>query len=143
VGRAPLHRDAILVFNPKMKKIFVCHSFKFLSEDEPVSNTYVFGSPIGDVAAPHVDDLRNDAFSDTISDQQAEFIFLSDPNVHLDISLRLPTCSKPLLACIKVVISHLRYCPIVYIEVSNVYCFQYYDTDKFKSSPTSTSDFEY
>jgi hypothetical protein len=68
VGRAPLHRDAILVFNPKTKRILVRHSFKYLSEDEPLSTTYVFGCPIGDVPAPHVDNTTNDVLDDTIQE---------------------------------------------------------------------------
>jgi hypothetical protein len=135
IGRAPLHRDAILVFNPKTKRVLVRHSFKFLSEDEPVSTTYVFGCPIGDVAAPHINE---DAANNSLSDDTFAPVLASK------CASRYKFAFDYLQQSFTETSSKIRYrIDDVTAEIENAYCFQYYDADKFDRPPVDTSDYEY
>ena len=41
VGIAPQFAAGILLFKPVTKRCFICHSFKYLSDIEPISASYV------------------------------------------------------------------------------------------------------
>ena len=46
VGRAPLHSDAIKLFNPNTKRCIIRQSFKYISTEEQISPTYVFSPDV-------------------------------------------------------------------------------------------------
>jgi hypothetical protein len=146
VGRAPLHRDAILVFNPQTKRTLIRHSFKFLSVDEPVSTTYVFGNPNVSVDALHNPDDSDVPNSELVPDKEDEFTFI--PVLLSKCASRYKFAFDYLQQCFTETTTSSRYCvhDIVKLstsEVDNIYCFQYYDVGKFSVPPTSPSDFEY
>jgi hypothetical protein len=120
--------------------------FKFWSVNEPESTTYIFGTPNVSVDATTNLEIPVVPDSEEIPDKDAEFTFMS---------VLLSKCASRY----KFAFTYLQQCftdtatstsyrihDIVRLstsEVDNIYCFQYYDVEKFSVPPTSNSDFEY
>jgi hypothetical protein len=147
VGCSDLHEGAIKVFNPQTKRTTLRHSFKYLSDVEPTSTTYIIP-----VEEDHV---------------ATRDLSISDPHPNSDASIMpdddeftfIPVTKTTSAAKYKFAFAFLNHSftdkssnsqymihDIVKLStplVPNAYCFRYYPTKEFAAPPSNDADFEY
>ena len=79
VGIAPHFAAGILLFNPITKRCFIRHSFKYLSDDEPVSTSYVVRD-----STPADEEVLADSLSPTTPSLSSVPNVMGDPTYNND-----------------------------------------------------------
>jgi hypothetical protein len=147
VGCSELHHGAVKLFNPLTKRVTLRHSFKYLSDVEQTSTTFLIPedqSPNSDLTFDS--STSTDSPDDTSPLDEDEFTFT-------------PISKAKALAKYKFAYSFLNnsfldksnnttyiihdIVRLSTLHVANVYCFQYYSASDFPSPPSSNSDYEY
>jgi hypothetical protein len=141
VGCSELHSGAVKLFNLQTKRTTIRHSFKYLSDIEPISTTFII--PINDEVTaeylPHSGSVSNVVASLIPDDDEftlipvtkntsVAFAFLNysftDKSSNIQNMIHnIVKLSTPLIA--------------------NAYCFRYYPAKDFASPPFNHADFEY
>jgi hypothetical protein len=147
VGCSDLHAGAVKLFNLQTKRITIRHSFKYLSDVEPTSTTFIIPVEDAQVAAEDLPQPNIFSKSDvSLMPDNDEFTFIPVTKATTAAKYRFAFAFLNHSFTDKSSDTQYMIHDIVKLStplIANAYCFRYYSTKEFTSPPSNDSDFEY